>query len=147
MILSAATGQASAAVIALWFAFGFVAGRYSNSVSLEKDESSEYADAIKSIAGVLERRPECVCNVKTEAVVVECSGPQIQPVTREQIVSDYLSWLVIGGLLCFVIGLWLGLSFGSRKRERTFELSGGGPIPLDVDRLTAARQRARQISN
>ena len=76
MILSSVTGQASAAVIALWFAFDFVAGRYSNSVSLEKDDSSEYADTIQSIAGVLERRPECVCNVKTEAVVAECAGPQ-----------------------------------------------------------------------
>ena len=146
MILSAATGQVSAAVIALWFAFDFVTGRYS-SVPQESSESSEYTDAIKSIAGVLERRPECVCNVKTEAVVVECSGPQIQSATREQIVSDYLSWLVIGGLLCLVVGFWLGLSFGSRKRERTIDLSGVGPIPLDVDRLAAARQRARQISN
>ena len=147
MILSAATGQASAAVIALWLAFDFVAGRYSNGVSQENRESSEYADAIKSIAGVLERRPECVCNVKTEAVVVECSGPPIQSVTRETIVSAYLFWLVIAGLLCLSVGFLLSLSFGSRKQERTIELSGVGPIPIDVDRLAAARQRARQISN
>ena len=147
MILSSVTGQASAAVIALWFAFDYFAGRPSNSVSLDKDDSSEDADAIKSIAGVFERRPECVCNVKTEAVVVECAGPQIQSVTREQVLSDLLSWLVIGGLLCLVVGFWLGLSFGSRKRERTFDSSGVGPIPLDVERLAAARQRARQISN
>ena len=94
----------------------------------------------------MERGLDCVCNVKTEAVVVECAGPQTQSVTREQVVSDCLSWIVIGGLLCLVVGFWLGLRFGGHKRERTFDSSGVGPIPLDVERLAAARQRARQIS-
>ena len=130
--------QASAGVLALYFLFECFGSRCS-SVGNSVDKSSGYGEALNSIASVLGRKPERVCNVRAEPVIVECHN--LSSVSREQVLFESLHLLVLVGIVCGCLGIWLGVCLGSRptaKRQNSeFER-----VRIDVDSLVAARRRA-----
>ena len=87
-------------MIALNVLFDCVGHRYSSEPNSET--SSRYGEALSSIANVLEPKPECVCNVRTEPVVVECA--QFAAAPCEQILFYYMSLFGLFGLVCGLLG-------------------------------------------
>ena len=135
--------QASAGILALLCLFDCFGHRYSSEPN--SDTSSRYGEALSSIANVLARMPECVCNVRAEPLVVECA--QFAPAPCEQSLFDLMLLLWLFGLVCGLLGIWLGVGLGSRTRGFDKRHSEFESVRLDVDRLAAARRRAREIPN
>ena len=143
MSVSSVGAQASAGVLALYVLFDLFGNRYS-SAGNSFDKSSGYGEALNSIASVLERKPECVCNVRTEPVIVEC--PSLSSVSREQVLFESWNLFVLVGIVCGCLEIWLGVCLGSRPTVKRHN-SEFEPVRIDVDSLVAARRRAREISS
>ena len=135
---------------------GFSTQRYKSPEPLESQaKPNQYNEALQAIASVLERKPECVCNVRTEAVVgekPEC--PTDSSVSFEQVVSELWVPVVFICLCSLCVGIWLGWQYGRRSAvcrcgsrfSRPEDLLADRPVRIDVDSLAAARRRAREIS-
>ena len=143
MFVSSIGAQASAGVLALYFLIDCF-GIRNSSAGDSVDKSSGYGEALNSIAWVLERKPECVCNARTEPVIAEC--PNLPSVSREQVLFENWHLFVVVGIVRGMPGIWLGVCLGWRPtvKRHNSELD---PFRIDVDRLVAARRRAPEISS
>ena len=98
---------------------------------------------------MLERKPECVCNVRTEPVVVECKGRQAEPKLSADVWSVEWQCVLVVAIVSLVLGFWLGRISCSDARPSSREVQGSrssDPILIAVGSLEAARRRARAIS-
>ena len=95
---------------------------------------------LDALASVVERRPECVCNV-----VVESVGPTEISQQSQVVVAQSWNLLYAVGLASMFVGIWLGYCASSFcRRDRSEPVVG--PRRVDVRAIRDARQRALALS-
>ena len=120
--------------------------RVSEAEHAAQSTAEDSAGALELIASVLEGKPECVCNVRTEPLIVEC-GRQLPAEFGTDLL--WTCWRVCAfvGFVSLLLGFWLGrVSPFARGQVEFYHSPPGGPVRIDVRSLEAARRRARAIS-